>query len=492
MLFISLILKIYDRLNRKDRLLIPLHASSWILLFLISVQQGFSIWIQIAYKETVDGKTLSLSIHKEAQNLLNALIDEAINHRNKPDNNQKITFINTLNNIHDLVQNNTIEVQHINLIKDTYYIWKNHYQNQTLLASTNTEYALAQENTFDLLRFQIQKMLQEKEKLLVTHRNHLQHLQTLNNIVNTLVSTFILLGVLLNLYFLRQRVELPLRDLIKIGQLWQVGQLEAQLGYKSRDEIGRLTEILNEMASKINQRQQSLKARNQRLEYLISALSHDLRTPLLATRNTLDCTIKGVFGEVNSSLKEVLQEHQQANDDLLKFVDTLLDISRYEANDKTHNPLMCDRLNWETVFMKVIALIKATFQKDLDFTYKISSSLPVIYGNRLEIQRVLQNLLDNAARVSQPKQEISLNVVAIGDTQVKISVSDHGPGIRPLEKAKLFHRFIQGRNRYRGKSGLGLYLCRQIVEAHGGSIGVDSILGQGSTFWFTLPVAQIR
>ena len=90
-------------------------------------------------------------------------------------------------------------------------------------------------------------------------------------------------------------------------------------------------------------------------------------------------------------------------------------------------------------------------------------------------------------RVSAPKSLITVEVAQLKEAYIKVSVSDKGPGIAPQEKEKLFHRFIQGRNR-RGRVGLGLYLCRQIVTAHGGTIEVESKLGEGSTFWFTVPI----
>ncbi len=144
-------------------------------------------------------------------------------------------------------------------------------------------------------------------------------------------------------------------------------------------------------------------------------------------------------------------------------------------------------LNWEKIVVKVITQIQAISQSHFCLKYNIAQSLPTIYGDELEIRRVLQNLLDNAVRISEPHKQILINVASFKDNQVKVSVRDQGRGIAPQEKEQLFYRFVQGRGR-RGKCGLGLYLCRQIIEAHGGIIGVDSSLGKGSTFWFTLPV----
>lgn len=261
--------------------------------------------------------------------------------------------------------------------------------------------------------------------------------------------------------------------------------MEARLDYASTDEIGRLAEVLNTMASEICDRQQRTEIRNQQLEDLISALSHDLRTPLLATRTTLRSMLNGAFGSVDGTWKEVLQEYLQANEDLIGLVEALLDVSRYEAVGGQN--LHYELLNWEKIFTQSANRINAVSLRQFGLTIKVPNLLPTVYGDQLEIQRVIQNLVDNAVRVSELQMDITLGVEIYGVDQVRVFVSDNGPGITVQEKERLFHRFTQGRGR-RGRSGLGLYLCRQIIEAHGGTINVDSTPGKGSTFWFTLPV----
>ena len=222
----------------------------------------------------------------------------------------------------------------------------------------------------------------------------------------------------------------------------------------------------------------------QQIEDLISALSHDLRTPLLATRSILHSMLGGAFGSLSDIWRDVLEDYRQTNDDLLKLVQVLLDVSRYKT--EFGNSLNCDILNWEKIFVQAISRSNTISQQKCPITYKIPSSLPTVYGDQLEIQRVVQNLIDNAVRVSEPKGQVTLEVTPFKVDGVKVSVCDNGSGIAPQDKEKLFHRFIQGRGR-RGGSGLGLYLCRHIVEAHKGIIGVESTLGEGSTFWFILP-----
>lgn len=229
-------------------------------------------------------------------------------------------------------------------------------------------------------------------------------------------------------------------------------------------------------------------AERQQLEDIISALSHDLRTPLLATRGALRSMLGGAFGPVNDTWRDVLEDCSQANEDLLKLVETLLKVSCYKTEVcKISN---CEILNWENIFVQAIIQSNATSKQKCEITYKIPSSLPTVCGDQLEIQQVVQNLLNNAVQVSEMNQQVILEVAPLGVDRVKVSVHDNGSGIAPQEKEKLFHRLTQGRGRS-SRDGLGLYLCRQIVEAHGGTINVESTLGEGSTLWFTLPVAPI-
>ncbi|MCP6758405.1 MAG: HAMP domain-containing histidine kinase [Fischerella sp. CENA71] len=210
-----------------------------------------------------------------------------------------------------------------------------------------------------------------------------------------------------------------------------------------------------------------------------------MRTPLLATRGILHAMLGGAFGTVSDSCKEGLEDCRQANEEVLKLVEALLDISRHQT--RVLKNLNYEILNWKNIFTEAIINCDANWQQKQIVNYQISPSLPTVYGNELEIQRVVKNLLENALRVTKPDQSVSLAVVALGDAQVKVSVRDHGPGFTPQQKQRLFYRFSQERGRS-DLSGLSLYLCRLIVEAHGGTINLESTLGKGSTFWFTLPV----
>ncbi|MDM9379587.1 ATP-binding protein [Chlorogloeopsis sp. ULAP01] len=450
-------------------------------------QQCLNLWIALLSQDAADRVTRTLLVEREAERLLNAVIDEQRASQGAYQK-EEIAVCSSLNRLYWLLQNNSTQIKQLDRIKNIYSRWQSQLAQGTLSDSASTN-SLTEKNLFDSLRAQIRILLMHEELLMGERKHRLQQLYYINIAVNVFCTVVIVAGITLNIRLLHQRVEVPLRKLIKVGEVWRKGQMDIRFDYSSPDEIGQLTEVLNEMVAQARERQQRIEVRNQQLEDMISALSHDLRTPLLATRATLDGMLKGAFGSVSCVWKEVFQEFRQANEDLLKLVEALLDVSRYEAGYGAR--LNYEPLNWERIFVKAIAQIQATSKCEPTLVYNISQSLPIVYGDELEIRRVVQNLLDNAVRVSEPDKEIFLQVASFGNTQVRISVRDYGSGIAPQDKERLFHRFIQGRGR-RGKSGLGLYLCRQIVEAHGGRIGVESTLKEGSTFWFTLPIAKIQ
>ena len=467
----------------KTHLFAPLYISFTVLVLLILGQQALNFSITFHTHQAADLVTHTLVVEREGERLLNAVIDQERNFLETGSNGQ-LAFYTSLSRLYTLVQDNPTQLQQLDKIKNVHSRWQSHLGERDLF-SLSSRYALEEKTLFDSLRTEIRVLLEREEILLDERKHNLQQLYRVNTAVNIFSTIVILVGVCLNLRLLYRRVEVRLHKLMEVGEAWRRGQMEVRLGYSSADEIGRLARVLDAMAGEVRYRQECIQVHNQQLENLICALSHDLRTPLLATRNTLQGMLKGAFGPVSGTFREVFQEYREANEDLIKLVEALLNVSRYEMGSGTH--LNYEPLNWEKIFVKTIAKIKATSKREFTVSYKISQLLPTVYGDEIEIQRVLQNLLDNAVRVSEPNKEIFLKVTPVGEAQVQLSLRDQGCGIAPQEKEQLFHRFVQGRGR-RGRSGLGLYLCRQIIEAHGGSIGVESSLGEGSIFWFTLPV----
>jgi signal transduction histidine kinase len=493
------LLRFLGRWSLKNRLLAPLYTSFLLLIGLIVVQGGLKFWLERYHQRAIAAVTHSLLVERETERLLSAALDEQTSLRGylitrdrtflEPYRTRaRTSFHTSLSQLYILAQDNPAQVQQLQQIQAIYDNWQDKFAQQ-VLTGTASRTTLPGKTLFDPMREIVNSLLEREDKRLNRRKQDLYHLGQIETLLEVFNVGMILAGVVGNLWLLRRRVEVPLQQLTEVGQAWRMGQLDVRLKYASADEIGRLAEVLDAMASEIRDRQERSQMRHQQLQDMISALSHDLRTPLLATRATLRPMLSGAFGSVNETWREVLDEYRQSNENLIKLVEALLDVSRYEARGSEN--LMYEALNWDNILRQAIAQIISCHQCQCPITFKIVLPLPTVYGDPLEIQRVVQNLLDNAVRVSELNQPILLEVATFGTYQVRVSVCDQGPGIAPQEKDRLFHRFIQGRGR-RGGAGLGLYLCRQIIEAHGGNINVESTPGEGSTFWFTLPSASLE
>jgi signal transduction histidine kinase len=225
----------------------------------------------------------------------------------------------------------------------------------------------------------------------------------------------------------------------------------------------------------------------QRREDFVTRLTHDLRTPLIAADQFLKLLQRGVFGNTLSAMRESLEQMAQSNQNLLSMVDTLLEVYQYEAGGKTLDFFVVDL--WELCQQVVQELMPLADVKHLTLkavlTKGTEASLARVRGDRLELRRLITNLVGNAIRFSDAGSvEVRLNSTLQG---VTIEVEDTGIGMNPEEQLLLFDRFRQGKHQRRG-NGLGLYLSRQIVEAHQGNISVSSTVGKGSIFTVYLPV----
>lgn len=219
-------------------------------------------------------------------------------------------------------------------------------------------------------------------------------------------------------------------------------------------------------------------------EDFVSRLTHDLRTPLVATERMLELLKKEAFGTLTTEAQEAVQLLWTNNNHLIQLANTLLEVYRYEAGRK--------QLNFTDISLKEI-IIEAmqdlkplADEKNLAFVTELEDIH--IPGSRLELRRVFSNLISNAIKFTDTGQ-ITLNLKYGEQKKMAIThVSDTGIGMDLTEQTNLFHSFHQGRHNRVG-SGLGLHLSRQIVEAHNGSISVTSQPNQGSIFTVELPIS---
>ena len=228
-------------------------------------------------------------------------------------------------------------------------------------------------------------------------------------------------------------------------------------------------------------------------EDFVSRMTHDLRTPLVASDRMLNLFQQEIFCKISPEMKQAIAVMIRSNHNLTQMVNNLLEVYRIEAGKKTLNSETC---NLPEMLIEVVQELNPiandkglTLKVDTSALEKLGENAGVVTGDRLELRRVFTNLIGNAikftdtggieARIFESAENNEKNLVTI-------EIEDTGYGIAAEDQATIFERFRQGRNKRAG-SGLGLHLSRLIVEAHGGAIEIFSEVGKGSVFTVRLP-----
>ncbi len=219
----------------------------------------------------------------------------------------------------------------------------------------------------------------------------------------------------------------------------------------------------------------------------IATASHELRTPLTSVQMGVHLLLEGALGELTDNQNEVLQACRQDCERLDKLMRDLLDLSRIEAGES--QPQLATVSTRELLTTAVKELRPQVEAKGLELSIDVPVELPWVLVDRLQIERVISNLVINALRHTK-NGEIKISAVQ-RDNYISVSVRDTGSGIPTEYLPHIFDKFVQVPDAPTGGAGLGLTISKSIVEAHGGQISVQSEVGRGTTFTFTLPLAAM-
>jgi Osmosensitive K+ channel histidine kinase len=318
---------------------------------------------------------------------------------------------------------------------------------------------------------------------------------------------------------LREGIQAVMRDSQEVvqGQLNQLTPKVCSLDWMSLAAYGKekregLLLILRDITS--------AKEAERLRQDLTNMIVHDMRSPITSVMTSIDMLFKGVTGPISENQRSILTIAHTSAQQMLEMVNLMLDISRLESGRMPMNRMPQPL----SVLVRRAAnrILPQARDRDITIQSEIPEQLPLIYADGELIVRVLQNLIDNALKFSERGSTIRVQacieevengpsfiardesglyedtaiqdelppLTIINDRVVKVSVSDQGIGIAEKDLAKIFDKFGQAGER-RGGTGLGLTFCKLVAEAHGGTIGVTSTVGKGSTFYFTLPIVTI-
>lgn len=219
----------------------------------------------------------------------------------------------------------------------------------------------------------------------------------------------------------------------------------------------------------------------------VAAASHDLRTPLTSIRGAIGLLDGAVFGPLPDKARELVRIAVVNTDRLIRLVNTMLDLEKIEAGQLE---LRLERVPLSEIVDETIASLAALAAGSrVALVADVPDTKLAARGDRDHLLRVLTNLLGNALKVSPTGGRVTLSGAADGPDWLRLAVTDQGPGIGKRAQAQLFRKYyqVQAGAHSKGGTGLGLALCKAIVEQHGGVVGVQSEVGRGATFFVRLP-----
>jgi signal transduction histidine kinase len=238
----------------------------------------------------------------------------------------------------------------------------------------------------------------------------------------------------------------------------------------------------------LTEKGRQLEAASRHKSEFLANMSHELRTPLNAILGFSEVLLERMFGELNEKQAEFVQDILGSGRHLLSLINDILDLSKVEAG---RMELHCTPFNLPLAIESAVSFVRERASRHgIALNLSVDAALGEVVADERKVRQILLNLLSNAVKFTLDGGRIEVRAARVRD-YAEIAVSDTGIGIAPEDQAAVFEEFRRVGAQHTQKregTGLGLALAKRFVELHGGTIGVQSAVGQGSTFTFTLPV----
>jgi len=310
-------------------------------------------------------------------------------------------------------------------------------------------------------------------------------------------SGFLLLIVLTVAFKLGGYISSPILHLTQRARRIESGDYSRDLTISTKDEIGKLADTFNSMASMIEQKINELEKANIELQAMdrlkdefLANTSHELKTPIHGIIGLTESLLDGTCGSLNDNSRNILSMIAKSSRRLANLVNDILDFSRLKNSDIV---LEIKNIDLRSMTDAVITILSPLLSgKDIKITNEIPASGRYVKGDENRIEQILINIIGNAIKFTQAGS-ILITSSPGPDNRITVGVTDTGIGIPPDKHEEIFESFVQSDgsiSRKYGGTGLGLAITKDLVSLHGGDIRVESEEGVGSTFFFTLPQGE--
>jgi signal transduction histidine kinase len=262
---------------------------------------------------------------------------------------------------------------------------------------------------------------------------------------------------------------------------------EVQLVETFADQAAIAIQNVN-LFTEIQQKSRELEVANRHKSEFLANMSHELRTPLNAIIGFSEVMLTDMFGQLNPKQREYQEDVLSSGQHLLTLINDILDLSKIEAG---RMELEVTTFSLGGAIDNGLTIVRERASRHgITLQAIVPKDLPQIEADERKVKQILYNLLSNAAKFTPDGGRVHVRARA-ENGGVRVDVQDTGIGIAPEDQSRIFQEFQQvGRERSREGTGLGLTLSKRLVELHGGKIWVESALGKGSTFSFTLPLRR--
>lgn len=292
-------------------------------------------------------------------------------------------------------------------------------------------------------------------------------------------------------WFISRSFTKPIQELDKATRELERGNFSVRTTIKTNDELDQLSNAFNRMVSALSKMDEERLQLDKAKSEFLSITSHELRTPITPLKAQLQMLQQEYFGKLTEKQKESIDIVLRNAERLNKIIEDFLEISRIEA---ARLKFIFRKTNLQELIQETVGFMEG-FAKEKEITIiTVTEKLPVIEMDPDRVSQVLRNLIHNAIKFSPNKSQIEVRAIE-ENNYILFRVKDQGIGMTSEDQIRVFEPFYQVEktlNRKYGGTGLGLTICRGIVEAQKGKIWVDSIVGSGSTFYFTVPLTPIH